>query len=223
MNCSVQDILMLEIQNDTNIQTSMISVQDRLVHPHVSHSLTLVRRLLITPCSIPIQFGISKHLLPLHLLNGCFWFPYKVVGGIRWHIIPRLAVYTTYILPFGGLYATYHLLGNHWSTESTVQHGASQCSSQLRFKSTPLGFTRKHQSPCNTQLEVWPPWHNENWSDRSNMTGKRFEYHIQSSPWRRNWWRDSGPRYPRRSKIISQCKTCTYQLLSVVSCKGKYL
>ena len=28
-----------------------------------------------------------------HLVNGCFWFPLKVVGGI----IPQLAVYTTYI------------------------------------------------------------------------------------------------------------------------------
>ena len=29
----------------------------------------------------------------------------------RWHIIPQLAVYTTYILPSGGLYNPYHLLG----------------------------------------------------------------------------------------------------------------
>ena len=28
----------------------------------------------------------------------------------RWHTIPQLAVYTTYMLPSGGLYATYHLL-----------------------------------------------------------------------------------------------------------------
>ena len=36
----------------------------------------------------------------------------------RWHIIPRLAVYTTYIyiLPSGGLYATYHLLGEPETT-----------------------------------------------------------------------------------------------------------
>ena len=33
------------------------------------------------------------------------------VKGGRWHIIPQLAVYNKwYILPIGGLYATYHLL-----------------------------------------------------------------------------------------------------------------
>ncbi len=36
--------------------------------------------------------------------------------GGRWHIIPQLAVYTTYILPSGGLYATYHLLGEPETT-----------------------------------------------------------------------------------------------------------
>ena len=41
-------------------------------------------------------------------INGCFWIPQKV--GKRWHIIHQLVVYTTYILPSGGLYATYHLL-----------------------------------------------------------------------------------------------------------------
>ena len=35
------------------------------------------------------------------------WLSLK--GG-RWHIIPQLAVYTTYILPSRGLYASYHLL-----------------------------------------------------------------------------------------------------------------
>ena len=38
--------------------------------------------------------------------------------GGRWHIIPQLAVYTTYILPFWGLYATYHLLGE---PETTIE------------------------------------------------------------------------------------------------------
>ena len=31
--------------------------------------------------------------------------------GGRDYIIPQLAVYTTYILPIGGLYNPYHLLG----------------------------------------------------------------------------------------------------------------
>jgi len=37
----------------------------------------------------------------------------------RWHILPKLAVYTTYILPSGGLYATYHLL---WEPETTIDN-----------------------------------------------------------------------------------------------------
>ena len=42
------------------------------------------------------------------------WLFLVPVKGGRWHIIPQLAVCTTYIpliLPFGGLYATYHLFG----------------------------------------------------------------------------------------------------------------
>ena len=38
------------------------------------------------------------------------WLFLVPVKGGRWHIIPQLAVYTTYILPSGGLYATYHPL-----------------------------------------------------------------------------------------------------------------
>ena len=39
----------------------------------------------------------------------------------RWHTIPQLAVYTTYnILPSGGLYATYHLLGEPETTIETL-------------------------------------------------------------------------------------------------------
>ena len=36
--------------------------------------------------------------------------------GGRWHIIPQLAVYTTYILPSGGFYNPYHLLGEPETT-----------------------------------------------------------------------------------------------------------
>ena len=43
------------------------------------------------------------------------WLFLVPLKGGRWHIIPQLAVYTTYIittsiLPSGGLFATYHLL-----------------------------------------------------------------------------------------------------------------
>ena len=77
---------------------------------------------------VPKLFGIVKTLetaenhrmftssgpgiCPL-IFQWLFLVPLK--GG-RWHIIPQLAVYTTYILPFGGLYATYHLLGEPETT-----------------------------------------------------------------------------------------------------------
>ena len=49
------------------------------------------------------------------------WLFLVPLKGGRWHIIPHLAVYTTYIpliyiLPSGGLYATYHLLGEPGTT-----------------------------------------------------------------------------------------------------------
>ena len=43
-----------------------------------------------------------------------------MVGG-PWHIIPHL--YTTYILPIGGLYVTYHLLGEPETTIESTGHG----------------------------------------------------------------------------------------------------
>ena len=46
------------------------------------------------------------------------WLSLVPLKGGRWHIIPQLAVYTTYILPSGGLYATYHLLGE---PETTIE------------------------------------------------------------------------------------------------------
>ncbi len=44
------------------------------------------------------------------------WLFLVPLKGGRWHIIPQLAVYTTYILPIGGLYVTYHLLGEPETT-----------------------------------------------------------------------------------------------------------
>ena len=43
-----------------------------------------------------------------NIWNHQWLFLVPLKGG-RSHIIPQLAVYTTYILPSGGLYATYHL------------------------------------------------------------------------------------------------------------------
>ncbi len=51
--------------------------------------------------------------------NHCQWLFLVPLKGGRWHIIPQLAVYTTYILPSGGLYATYHLLGEPETTLDT--------------------------------------------------------------------------------------------------------
>ena len=65
----------------------------------------------------------SKHILPSgvffhgdesHGIESVKKTPYQCfflvpIKGGRWHIIPQLAVYTTYI-PFGGLYNPYHLL-----------------------------------------------------------------------------------------------------------------
>ena len=60
----------------------------------------------------------SKIVIVIHqiILQWLFLVPLK--GG-RWHIILQLAVYTTYILPSGGLYATYHLLGE---PETTIEY-----------------------------------------------------------------------------------------------------
>ncbi len=51
----------------------------------------------------------------LPMSQWLFLFP---LNGCRWHIILQLAVYTTYILPSRGLYATYHLLGE---PETTIE------------------------------------------------------------------------------------------------------
>ena len=42
------------------------------------------------------------------------WLFLVPLKGGRWHITPQ--VYTTYILPSGGFYATYHLLGEPETT-----------------------------------------------------------------------------------------------------------
>ena len=47
------------------------------------------------------------------------WLFLVPLKGGRWHIIPQLAVYTTSILPSGGLYATYHPLGE---PETNIDH-----------------------------------------------------------------------------------------------------
>ena len=57
--------------------------------------------------SVKVPVPNQGCVFPKLKINGCFWFP--LIGG-RWHIIPPIGsiyhLYTTYILPSGGLYAT---------------------------------------------------------------------------------------------------------------------
>ena len=50
------------------------------------------------------EYTISQWLFLVPLKRG------------RWHIIPQYHLYTTYILPSGGLYNPYHLLGEQETT-----------------------------------------------------------------------------------------------------------
>ena len=50
----------------------------------------------------------------------CQWLFLVPLKGGRDYIIPQLAVYTTYILPSGGLYNPYHLLGE---PETAIEFG----------------------------------------------------------------------------------------------------
>ena len=65
------------------------------------------------------EFHVPWQIATVYLDQWLFLVPLK--GG-RWHIIPQLAVYTTYILPSGGLYATYHLLGEPETTIEMVSN-----------------------------------------------------------------------------------------------------
>ena len=57
---------------------------------------------------------VAKPMATVPILNGCFWFPQRVVGSI--YPPEGNMVYKWYILPIGGLYATYHLLGEPETT-----------------------------------------------------------------------------------------------------------
>ena len=67
--------------------------------------------------------------------ENCQWLFLVPLKGGRWHIIPQLALYTTYIplivLAFWGLYAAYHLLGE---PETTIETG---CQPKNRGDSKP--------------------------------------------------------------------------------------
>ena len=66
------------------------------------------------------QSWLNKKEKPA-MVNSCFWEPHKKVVSGRWYIIPPImAIYTAYILPSGGLYATYHLL---WGSQKQPLNG----------------------------------------------------------------------------------------------------
>lgn len=55
---------------------------------------------------------------------------------------------------------------------ATSQLGTSQCSSQLRFKSTPFGFTRRHQSPWQTgEQTLWTKYSKNNLKTHRDCQG----------------------------------------------------
>ena len=73
------------------------------------------------------------------------WLFLVPLKGGRWHITPQLAVYTTYILPSGGLYATYHLLGEPETTIDLGLHGlcCTVCTSTMEY---PRKKWRNHEN-----------------------------------------------------------------------------
>ncbi len=50
------------------------------------------------------------------MFQEILWLFLVPLKGGRWHIITIYHLYTTYILPSGVLYATYHLLGEPETT-----------------------------------------------------------------------------------------------------------
>ena len=61
------------------------------------------------------------------------WLFLVPLKGGRWHLIPQLAVYTTYTLPSGGLYATYHLLGEPETTLDSLFNSLPDSTGLLVF------------------------------------------------------------------------------------------
>ena len=71
----------------------------------------------------------------------CFWlFLGSRRKWDRWHIIPQVAVYTTYILPSGGSYATYHLLREPETTIEILKHIASELITNYYFLDASFPF-----------------------------------------------------------------------------------
>ena len=100
------------------------------IHPNHDGPMEFLVSYLLPGCNL---IGVSKSKSDGMALTGlveiarvlncasvCQWLFLVPVKGGRWHIIPQLAVYTIYILPSGGLHATYHLFGE---PETTIEFG----------------------------------------------------------------------------------------------------
>ena len=81
--------------------------------------------------------GIWTKKLP----QFCFWLFFgSRRRWDRWHIIPQVAVYTTYILPSGGIYATYHLLREPETTIEILKHIVSELITKYYFLEASFPF-----------------------------------------------------------------------------------
>ena len=70
----------------------------------------------------------------------------------RWHIIPQLAVYTTYILPSGGVYGTYHLIGE---PETTIDSEYKLPHIRPRTASTPTPWKSSVSTDCKQTFHIF--------------------------------------------------------------------
>ena len=100
--------------------------------------------------------------------NGCFWFPMvPLKGGIGGIVHPPIGRKNTtyipliYILPSGGLYATYHLLGEPETTIDFLGQGV-------------LTATVLTKNKCHSTLGFF--W----WSKIREINGKRRVFRHQS-------------------------------------------
>ena len=83
------------------------------------------------------------------------WLFLVPVKGGRWHIIPQFAVYTTYILPSGGLYyATYHLLRE---PETTIDFPKTCLYKAMTYKTSAAKGTT-HKWYAEGLRKSWALW-----------------------------------------------------------------
>ena len=131
----------------------------------------------VVRCSVPLHTEpyFSRRGRILTSLKSQWLFLVPLKGG-RWHIIPQLAVYTTYILPSGGLYTTYHLLREPETTIENLFCFGLQPSCLALFSSSQTG-----NLILNCKLEEMKP---SSWYKYCSS-----EYPINYSLYHLNWCR----------------------------------